>query len=204
MRKLPASIRLPRFHRVRPWVVIAGVALALLATVGRQRGVPAERPVIEDDNKRYHDRSFAVVKVVDGDTLDIDIADVMHDTTRIRLWGVDTPEVAGSPRGAMYWGDRASAFAHQALDGRRVRIELVEGPTRDKYKRLLAYVYVESTGDLFNEMLLRGGHAYADTRFPHPRSQRFVALEAEARDSGVGLWRDVSPKQMPAWRARRR
>ena len=159
--------------------------------------------MVEDDYARYHDRSFTVVNIVDGDTVDIDLPDVKYDTTRIRLWGVDTPEVKGSPRGAMYWGDRASAFAVAALDGRRVRLELVEGNTRGKYKRLLAYVYIESTGDMFNEMLLRGGHAYAETRFPHPHSQRFAALEAEARNAGIGLWREVAPDQMPAWRRRR-
>lgn len=176
------------------------IVVVVLVTVGRQRDVAPERPVVDDDYDRYHGRSFVVVNVVDGDTVDIDVPDVKYDTTRIRLWGVDTPEVEGSPRGAMYWGDRASAFAAAALDGRRVRLELVKGDTRGKYKRLLAYVYIESTGDMFNELLLRDGHAYAETRFPHPHSERFAALEAEAQEAGVGLWREVTPERMPAWR----
>jgi micrococcal nuclease len=152
---------------------------------------------------RYHDRVFTIVKVVDGDTVDVDVPDGRHRSTRIRLRGVDTPEVAEAPTGEMYWGDQASRFARITLDGRSVRLDLIEGDTRDKYGRLLAYVYLGESGEMFNEMLLRRGHAYADTRFEHPLRDRFVELESEARAAGVGLWRDVTVNQMPGWRQRR-
>jgi len=44
------------------------------------------------DWRRYHGRSFTVVDVLDGDTIEIDVADGQFATTRIRLWGVDAPE----------------------------------------------------------------------------------------------------------------
>jgi len=152
---------------------------------------------------RFDNRLFTVVNVVDGDTVDLDVSDGRRPTTRIRLWGVDTPEVAASPTGAMYWGDQASQFSKQTLQGRTVRLELIEGETRDKYNRLLAYVHLPESGEMFNEMLLRGGHAYADSRFKHPYRERFVELERAAHAAHVGLWRDVTRRQMPGWRQKR-
>jgi len=174
--------------------------LVIVVALNRVHRPDITAPPAEGDYARYHQKTFNVVKVVDGDTLDIDLPDGRFETTRIRLWGVDTPEVAGSPRGAMYWGATASAFAKRTLIGRRVRLELLERNTRGKYKRLLAYVYLADSNEMFNEMLLTAGHAYADTRFAHPRRDHFIALEAAAREKGTGLWKNVTTDQMPKWR----
>jgi len=171
--------------------------------VGGRGGVAHDESLVHDDLARYHDRVFTVVNVVDGDTADIDAPDGRYDHTRIRLWGVDTPEVAGSPRGDMYWGAQASAYAKKTLLRQRVRIELVPDETRDKYERLLAYVYLVESGEMFNELLLLDGHAYADTRFKHPHREQFAKLSADAQAAKRGLWANVSKKQMPAWRQKR-
>jgi endonuclease YncB( thermonuclease family) len=201
-RRLPGTIRQPPIYRRHPWASAATVILIALLWVGRSSRVATVPAPVGSDFERYHDRVFTVVNVVDGDTVDIDAPDKGKATTRIRLWGVDTPEVAGSPRGEMFWGPEASAFAKKALLNTRVRLELVEGDTRGKYGRLLAYVHVAPSGAMFNEMLLRGGYAYADTRFVHPFRDRFRSIEADARAGGVGLWRDVTVDQMPRWRRR--
>lgn len=203
MRKLPPTVRLPRFHRRHPVGLLAALGLCFLVVFGRLRGPAVVTPAPFDDFARYHERVFRVAKVVDGDTIDIDHPDRDKTTTRIRLWGVDTPEVAGSRDGAMHWGDRASQFAGETLADREVRIDLIERGTRDRYDRLLAYVYVVSSGEMFNELLVRRGHAYADTRFAHPYMARFRSLEADARADGVGLWAEITPEQMPPWRRRR-
>lgn len=182
---------------------MAVVALAVLVWLSRGHQVTVSAPPIGGDYERYQGRIFTVVKVVDGDTFDIAAPDRDRPTTRIRLWGVDTPEVAGSPRGAMHYGAEASAFAKTTLNGQRVRLELVEDDTRGKFGRLLAYVYVEGTGVMLNEALLEGGYAYADPRFPHPRLASFLQLESQARAANVGLWSSVTPDQMPGWRQRR-
>ena len=203
-RKLPPTVRLPPFYRRHRVSLIVGAVLVALAVLGRGSGgraIPASTP--ESDFERLHGRVFTVVKVVDGDTVDIAAADGRRATTRIRLWGVDTPEVATAPTGAMYWGEQASRFATETLLGGEVRVELVEGETRDKYNRLLAYLYLPDSGALFNELLLRGGHAYADHRFKHPFRERFAELERRAREEMVGLWREVTRRQMPGWRQKR-
>lgn len=186
----------------RRWNRIATAGLViLLATV-----VVCERttgpPVLLDDDTRYHDRSFRVSRVVDGDTLDIEAPDRDRPVTRIRLWGVDTPEVAQSGRSDMHFGPEASAFARRTLEGRTVHVVLVPQRTRGKYGRLLAYVFLDRGGRMFNEMLLEDGYAYADLRFKHPYFQQFQAIEKRARKSGIGLWKNVTLERMPQWKQR--
>ena len=126
-------------------------------------------------------------------------------TTRVRLLGVDTPEVATEKRKAMYYGAVASAFTKEMVLGQRVRVELAgRNNTRGRYGRLLAYVFVAETGEMLNEALLRNGRAYADPRFAHPRKATFAALEARARQSNTGLWKAVRPEQYPYWKRKRK
>lgn len=153
-----------------------------------------------DDYGIYHNQVFTVSRVIDGDTFDIPVRDGRFPTTRIRLWGVDAPEKPGSTRGAMHFGREAADFAAQTLTNRRVRLVLAPHRTRGKYGRLLAYAYLEPDGACFNERLLESGYAYADGRFDHPHKAKYAALEHTARKQGVGLWADVTPDQMPAWK----
>src|SRR5215216_3683085 len=82
-----------------------------------------------------------VINVVDGDTVDVQFAD--GGTERIRLIGIDTPEVVDPHEPVQCFGREASARAHDLLDGRAVLVEL--DPTqgeRDRYGRLLAYLWL--------------------------------------------------------------
>ncbi len=191
------NISLAPFWRRRPWYSCAALALLVLAVVDHL----AYRGWRGDDRLRYHDQLATCLWVADGDTIDIDIPDPKRGGfTRVRLWGVDTPEIEASGKGEMHFGPEASAFTKQALEGHRVRIELGPGRTRDRFGRLLAYVYVGDTAELFNATLLETGHAYADHRFDHPRKIIFRELEARARRQKRGLWNEVTPDKMPPWR----
>lgn len=156
------------------------------------------------DFAKYHGRVFTVVNVVDGDTLDINIPDGQYDTTRIRLWGVDTPETKRSPGGEMYFGPEASAFATELALGKNVTVWLDKGNsnTRGKYGRLLAYVQLPDSNYL-NELLLIEGYAYADWRFKHSFYYKYKRLESAARSLKKGLWLNVTEDQMPGWRRQR-
>ncbi|GJM25751.1 MAG: nuclease [Phycisphaerae bacterium] len=176
-------------------VLIGAVGQFLIADVG-------------GDFEVYHNRVFTVVEVADGDTFDIDHPDGAHPDTRIRLWGVDTPEVAGSRDGAMLFGAEASAFAKRMLLGKKVRVILSSKRTRDKYNRLLAYVEFAEDGDevrageSYNEQLVHEGLAYADWRFDHALKLQYKRAERQARRDRVGLWANVTLDDMPAWRSR--
>ena len=117
-----------------------------------------------------------VIKVIDGDTLDVLIAGIVH---RVRLFGVDTPE-----RGEGCYYEATERL--RQLAGDLVRIE--PGPrTEDTYGRLLFYLYTPS-GESIDEMMVREGFAMAWTRDGQHRDV-LVAAEEEARRDGRGcLW----------------
>ncbi|MCB9851840.1 MAG: thermonuclease family protein [Phycisphaerales bacterium] len=183
-----------------PRLTIVVAAVAILSVIdhaglfGRQ----------ESDQSRYGNAVATVVHVADGDTFDIDIPDSDADVTRIRLWGVDCPEIAHRIGDADDWfGRDAADFVQEHLEGRRIRIALDPNrPTRGKYGRLLAYAYFEDTNEMLNEVLLQEGLAYADRRFDHIFALRFRDLEKRAAKAKRGLWESVEVSQMPSWRQR--
>jgi micrococcal nuclease len=207
---MTSSAKLMTHLRRRRWaryLVLAGLLLAmggLRMTGCKERKLsPQPSPVAEEDYPRYHDRTFKVVKVLDGDTFDVAAADPKANKpqayTRIRLWGIDTPEIAhGKTKPAMYFGYEAAEFARKQLIGKEVRLELVRGDTRGYYGRLLAYAWLPD-GSMYNENAIREGFAYADHRYKHPRKQAFIDLEAEARQKLKGLWQGVQSDQLPRW-----
>ena len=196
--RLPKSITVQRRWRRYVWPAVALAIAAILAVSDRAR----QRAVQGDDWTRYHDRSFRVVRVVDGDTIIIDAPDNGKDVTRVRLWGVDAPETVPGGKEDTYFGAEAKAFAEGTLEGRHVHVVLSSRRTRGKYGRLLAYVYLTRGGRMFNEMLLEDGYAYADLRFDHHYYKRFRSMEKRARNAGVGLWANATLSQMPEWKQR--
>lgn len=191
--------------------ILCLLAVALLAWLDNScfhqpgRSVPAasaqQRRI--SDIEKYHDKIFTVAYVVDGDTLDINIPDSNSNRTRIRLWGVDTPETKSKEFGVMYFGPQAYDFTKKTSLGRQVRIYLdQQRDTRDKYDRLLAYVQLPD-GSFLNENLLSEGFAYADLRFRHDFYNKYKQLESAASSNKKGLWKNVTFEQMPKWRQER-
>ncbi|MEM0913112.1 MAG: thermonuclease family protein [Planctomycetota bacterium] len=173
--------------RRRRRLILFAVVAALAGLVAADRNGWLLVPT--DDRARYHGTTARVIAVLDGDTIEVDVPDGQYRTTRIRLWGVDTPEVGkielGTPDepGAA----EAEAATRRWADGQDVTLELEPHSTRGHYGRLLAYVRLPE-GDLLNERLLLEGLARADGRFAHHREQRFALLEEQARKRGLGLW----------------
>jgi len=175
----------------------------------RQRRPEYKDRIKTYDIEKYHTKTFTVVNVVDGDTIDIDIPDGKFNHTRIRLWGVDTPETKDPDLPVQYFGPEATNFTtklalrKQAPEG-QVTIYLdTTKHTRDKYDRLLAYVQLPD-GRFLNEVLLSEGFAYADLRFRHSFYNKYQQLEAGARSLKKGLWEKVTRGQFPDWLKRER
>ncbi|MGH2985729.1 MAG: thermonuclease family protein [Solirubrobacterales bacterium] len=128
-----------------------------------------------------------VVDVVDGDTIEVLVDGVEED---VRYIGVDTPEVDPSI-GVECFGSQASDANRRLVAGERVRL-VFDDERRDRYGRLLAYVYV---GERFvNEELVRGGYATTLTIAPNTDfAGRFDRLEQEAGNAGRGLWGECGP-----------
>lgn len=133
-----------------------------------------------------------VVRVVDGDTIDVLVA---GREDRVRLIGIDTPEVAHEAFGdrpandAECFGDEASAFVASLLPiGTAVRLERdVVG--RDDYGRLLAYVFRADDELFVNHEIVRAGYAQPLTIAPNVTHHDLVVDAArEAEREGAGLW----------------
>jgi len=175
------------------WVVALAAVVGGLA-LAQWLGLLGSRP--PGDYQKYHDKTFPVVRVVDGDTIDVDAPDGPRRHTRIRLWGVDTPETAKQDAPTQHFADQADEFTSRACLGERVRLELDAGRTRGVHGRLLAYVYLPD-GRMLNRLLVAEGYAYADPRFNHRRKTRFRRLQKQAKKAGLGLWKDVTRADLP-------
>lgn len=130
-----------------------------------------------------------VVHVVDGDTLDANIDGL--GTVRIRMLGVDTPEVVDPRKPVQCFGKEASAFSKKTLSvGSRIRLlPDPEADERDTYGRLLRNVYLADGTD-YNAYLVKQGYAHAYTYFPLTPSRKvqMIQLQREAKEAGRGLW----------------
>ncbi len=127
-----------------------------------------------------------VTHVVDGDTLDVRLGAAEE---RVRLIGVDTPESVAPDRPVQCYGAEASLYlATLVPEGTEVRLERDAEP-RDRYGRLLAYVYRADDDLLVNLELVEQGYADAVTYGDNEALyDEMVAAEARARDGGRGLW----------------
>jgi len=183
------------------FVLLAAVAVLIdHGHIGKtlRAGPKSKQQTRTYDFEKYHGRTFTVTKVVDGDTIDINIPDGNYPHTRIRLWGVDTPETKNPKTGVMYFGPEAAEFTNKLTLGKEVAVYLEERRTRGKYGRLLAYVQLPDKRYL-NEVLLTEGCAYADLRFKHSFYNKYKQLEAAARNGKKGLWAEVTREQLPEW-----
>jgi len=125
-----------------------------------------------------------VVRVVDGDTLWV-LRDGREE--KIRLIGVDTPEVDWYGGEAECYGEEAGRFARRLLEDGSVELEL-DRDLLDPYDRTLAYVYLED-GRMVNLLLVRRGYAIVSIYEPNDRYEdRLRDAEADARAGGLGLW----------------
>lgn len=148
--------------------------------------------------------NVTVVEVVDGDTVDIQYGN--GTVERVRLLGVDTPEVHVEVDPAEYEGvpdtaagreclraagENASDAVRERIGGERIRLELDPvSDTRGGYGRLLGYLYAD--GENVNEWLVETGHARLyDSEFTE--RDAFAAAEQDARDAGRGVWQCRTP-----------
>jgi micrococcal nuclease len=159
-------------RRTLPWVLV----VLLAAGYGWTR---------RGEDGRRSSSTARVLRVVDGDTI---LVAVDGRQERVRYIGVDTPETVKPNTPVQCFGKRASAENHRLVDGRTVRL-VADAEARDRYGRLLAYVYRADDGLFVNEALVRGGYATTLTIAPNVRfAERFAALAGQARDAGRGLW----------------
>jgi micrococcal nuclease len=160
-------------------LVTVAVAAVALAPRGEGEGGAAPR-----------DMEGRVERVVDGDTIRVVLG---GRSERVRYIGVDTPESRKPGTPVQCYAKRAAAENERLVDGERVRLVL-DVEERDRFGRLLAYVYRARDNRFVNAALVREGFARTLTIPPNVRfAERFAALATQARRAGRGLWSACAP-----------
>jgi micrococcal nuclease len=157
-----------------PIVALAGIALGWLLYWS---GTPTNSP---------NQHSVLVTSIVDGDTFRIEGGE------KVRILGIDTPE-----RDECYFGE-AREFLHKLIDNKYVRLDK-DIEDRDKYGRLLRYVFIEKENqdnELVNETLVREGYAFDYYISPNKRyKDLFVSAREEAKRENRGLWAECNYRE---------
>jgi len=139
---------------------------------------------VSNQNRKH---KYLVVKVVDGDTIDVKINGRKE---RIRLIGVDTPETVDPRKSVQCFGKEASSNTKKLLTGKYVYLEndILSGD-RGKYNRLLRYIFLED-GTNFNRLIIEQGfaHEYTYNGIPYKYQTEFKRAEKDARENSRGLW----------------
>lgn len=133
---------------------------------------------------------YNVTEFVDGDTIGVDFNGVKE---KVRLIGVDTPETHDPRKNVQCFGSAAADFTKQLIGTSPVRME--SDPTnddRDRYQRLLRYVYLQD-GRLVNAEIIKQGYGFAYTVYPFTKMEEFRGYETAARSSNLGLWGTCAP-----------
>jgi len=172
-------------------LLMSAILLALLvgAYILYARG--AIKPVDAGKFMRSDVGSYKVLEFVDGDTL---IVDMNGQAEIIRFIGIDTPETHKPDSPVECYGPDAAAYTKKRIGGSRVKLVADTLTTnRDRYERLLRYVYLPD-GTNLNQELVRHGYAFAYA-FPFAKSRDFNLSMEQAQTARQGLWGSCAPTQ---------
>jgi len=127
-----------------------------------------------------------VTAVYDGDTIKVRFNN--GNTEVVRLIGINSPELKDFREKVRFMALMAKRFSYYILYGQKVKLSY-DWEKRDKYGRLLAYVFYDSK--LFNEVILSQGFAYVFLKYPFREDyrQRFDTAYRKARKVEAGLWK---------------
>ena len=128
--------------------------------------------------------SATVVRVVDGDTVQVKLS--TGKLEKIRIIGIDTPETVDPRKTVQCYGKEASAKMKALLNRKKVTLEKNPAEDKDKYGRLLRYVNIK--GKDIGAQMIKDGFAFSYKSYPHPRLDQYNELEKEASETKTGLW----------------
>lgn len=132
---------------------------------------------------------YRVTNFDDGDTITVDMNGRQE---RVRMIGVDTPELHHPEKPVQCYAQQASNYTKELIGENNVRLQADPlDDNRDLYGRLLRYVYLPN-GTLVNLKLVQDGQGFAYTRFPYVRLAEFIRAESDAQSNSVGLWATCS------------
>jgi micrococcal nuclease len=176
------------WSRALPWIVLLLAAGLLLGDVRPPGGWPGWLGGGDGAGalRAGGSATARVERVVDGDTIAVSVGGAAE---RVRYIGVDTPETVKPNAPVECFGAAASAFNRRLVSsGERVTLRF-DQELRDRYGRLLAYVYRERDALFVNARLVDAGAARTLTIAPNTaHAAELARLQSRARAAGRGLW----------------
>ena len=183
-------LKILRSHKTKSLVIILVLALSVIHTIYPQLFNKSAKVIQIDQPGLYK-----VIRFKDGDTI---VVDMQGTPETVRFIGVDTPETHKPNTPVQCYGPAASAHTKILIGDSKVRLESDPlGTDRDRYNRLLRYVFLPD-GRLVNEDLIRNGYGFYYPYFPFTKSQQFSQLQSEAQMLHKGLWANCSPTRKGA------
>ncbi|MBE2216677.1 MAG: thermonuclease family protein [Ignavibacteria bacterium] len=170
--------------------------IILLAYFGWKYIVPKLNEREQRERKEY-----VITKVFDGDTFE---AEANGKKEKVRMLGIDTPEKFDSDKltrdiertkrdseTIKKLGELSSVYTRNLLDGKKVLLEPDKTQDdKDKYGRLLRYVYLED-GTFVNKKIVAEGYAVVFRKFKVSKEKELIGAEEDARKEKKGLWGDI-------------
>jgi micrococcal nuclease len=134
---------------------------------------------------------YTIARYVDGDTIDVNMNGSIE---TIRFIGVDTPETHKPNTPVQCYGPEAAAHTKGVISKfGKVRLQADPLDTnRDRYGRLLRYVYLPD-GTLLDEQIIQQGYGFAYISFPFSKKDQFATDEKAAQNAKLGLWSTCQP-----------
>ncbi len=171
-----SGVRPAALRATTVFAVLAGLLLAGCTDEDKPRRVGASEP--------GRGLVVPVLDVVDGDTIHVRLG---GENESVRYIGIDTPEVDPNI-GVECFGKDASDENRRLVEGRDVRL-VFDAEERDRYGRLLAYIYRQPDDLFVNAELIEGGYARTLTIEPNDSfADKLDQLEQAAANAGRGLW----------------
>lgn len=149
-------------------------------------------------DKKSGEETYFIKKVIDGDTY------LLHNGEKVRLLGIDTPEQYDSDKleedalrsgkdkkTIRKLGKLSSNYVKELVEGKKVILKKEPNyEDRDKYGRLLRYVYLED-GTLINAKIIQDGYGQVYEKYPISKTEEFRRYQKDARENKRGLWSDI-------------
>jgi len=179
------SRRLTRKH----WISLLITLVVAIAAYGNQQGWfdSVEQGVMTNQPGLY-----PVDHSVDGDTI---VVNMNGTKETIRFIGIDTPETHKPNTPVQCYGPAAAAYTKNRITAAGNKVRLVSdslSTNRDRYNRLLRYVYLPD-GTNLNEQIVSNGYGFYYPYFPFSKKSQFAAAEKTAMDAKKGLWGNCTP-----------
>lgn len=177
------------------WAVLLVALFVGAQYMGWLPGAPDDTLTVQQATQTATDTqpgTYTVDRFVDGDTIAVNMN---GKTETVRMIGIDAPETHKPNTPVQCYGPAAAAYTKQLIGSSRVRLEADSQSTnRDRYDRLLRYVYLPDNR-LVEAELIKNGYGFAYTQFPFGKSEEFVQLQASAKAANKGLWGNCAPYQ---------